>query len=149
MCVASWPAGPSDKLVVVYISLLSFKTHSYPHTRIHSHNKITYHSCHACPANIPSFTCKRVHAEFKVHVCMLCLVYWLEMEVSDRLVYVSITPLFQIKMMMSPPALHHLHLQQVGNHDDPSSSIHSLHFFTNVVAINMPGELLKFKMQIL
>lgn len=73
----------------------------------------------------------------------------LEMEVSDRLVYVSITTLFQIKMMMSPPVLHHLHLQQVGNHDDPSSSNHFLHCFTNVVAIKMTGELLKFKMQIL
>lgn len=61
----------------------------------------------------------------------------LEMEVSDRLVYVSITPLFQIKMMMSPPALHHLHLQQVGNHDDPSSSNHCLQFFTNAVAIKI------------
>lgn len=57
---------------------------------------------------------------------------WLEMEFSDRWVYVSITPLFQIKMMMSPPAPHHLHLQQVGSHDDPFSSNHCC-FFTNVV----------------
>lgn len=153
MCVASWPGGPSDKLVVVYISLLSCKTHSYPHTHIHSHNKVTYHSCHACPRHrqtFPAFHLLLVSGfMFKVHVCLLCLVYgWKWRSVSDRLVYVSITPLFQIKLMMSPPALHHLHLQQVGNHDDPSSN-HCLHFFTNVVAIKMAGELLKFKMQIL
>lgn len=133
MCVAAWPCGPSDKHVCTYRFYLAKKHtcrasswQTCTHLQ-HSHIPLISRLLKTPAFHLLFISGFMVNLKFMFDCANACLTVFglrLEMEFSDRWVYVSITPLFQIKMMMSPPAPHHLHLQQVGSHEDPSSSNH-------------------------
>lgn len=110
-----------------------FSHFSIPQTQLRSRG--TIQSCELlvdCLVSCPiSKSCMLCHVQSLVssrmsHPIVLCLVGLsvMDLELFDRWVYVSITPLLQTKMMMLQPIPHPHRPQQVGNHSNPFSSLH-------------------------